>query len=107
MENEKYYTRGETIIFKILALSKIPYLILVTWFSKRFSWVSKPITLQNLQNKISFNLFNTECELERGMKWRLLIISTISFILNGYKLSIQFPKLGKKYSKKVKVMTLT
>ena len=42
--------------------------------------------------------------LKLGMKWRLVIILTINLISNGEKLSIQFPKLGKKYSKKVKVI---
>ena len=35
MENEKYYTGGEIIIFKVLELSKIVYLTLITSFSEQ------------------------------------------------------------------------
>ena len=38
------------------------------------------------------------------MNRRLVLILTISFISNGDKLSIHFPKLGEIYSKKVKVI---
>ena len=48
--------------------------------------------------------FKLKLSLKRGTKWRLVIILTINLILNGGKLSIQFPKLGKQYSKKVKVI---
>ena len=63
--------------------------------------------LKNLQNKISFSymIFLTlKLSLKRGMKRGLVIILVVNLISNGGNLSIQFPKLGKKYSKKIKVI---
>ena len=61
------------------------------WYNKNIKINSKPLMLKNLQNKISvtYMIFLTlKMSLERGMKWRLVIILTKNLISNGYKLSV-------------------
>ena len=58
--------------------------------------------LKNLQNKISFSymiLLTLKMNLKRGMNQKLIMNSAINLITNGDKLSVQFPKLGKKVLK--------
>ena len=42
-------------------------------------------------------LLTLKISLKLGMKWRLVIILTINLVLNGEKLSTQFPKFGRKF----------
>ena len=42
-------------------------------------------------------LLTLKISLKRGMKWRLVIILTINLVLNGEKLSTQFPKFRRKF----------
>ena len=63
--------------------------------------------LKNLQNEISFSyvIFLTlKMNLEREMIQRLVMNLALNLISNGDKLSVQFPKLGKKHSKKITVI---
>ena len=76
------------------------------WYNKNIKRDSKPFALKNLQNKIfSYMIFLIKkMSLKPEMKGRLVLALMFNLISNRHRLSIQFPKLGKKYSKKVKVI---
>ena len=66
MENEKYYTGGEIIIFKVLELSKIVYLTLISSFSEqlieKMQRTQKAFIWNNLTPKIKNETFHNSFE---------------------------------------------